>query len=224
MRFIITATDAATRATEAPPVRENQPYAVFTNAVIDTLRSGAAIDGSKDAVTVRQLYDAVRERVLQDTNQRQEPQLLTSGPNAGDLIIAAAPLRPLPPDIVALMGDADAQRRMDAPVKLGRLLRYEGEAWRKPVRQALKTLAKDFDRRVVAEAKDALRLHFTEGEGAIVRPAVPKPETRKAGERFADTLKSGGEGPAMVVIPAGEFLLAVEDHIDATARAVDFRD
>ena len=92
---------------------------------------------------------------------------------------------------------ADVLQRLETPGEFG----------------ALKEAQSDIDQlRAVAVMGDP---RIQRAEDVLAR--ATRYGRHRAGERFADALKSGGEGPAVVVVPHGEFQMgAPEDELDST--------
>jgi len=88
-RVVITATDATQYALEGSQVLGNAQNSLFTHFLIDGLKTGAADRDGRGVVSVDELYDYVREQVL-NTTPRQAPQKWTYR-QPGEIILAKNP-------------------------------------------------------------------------------------------------------------------------------------
>lgn len=92
---------------------------------------------------------------------------------------------------------ADVLQRLEAPGEFG----------------ALKAAQADIDQLRLIAPKGDVRIPRAEAQLA----RATRYGRHHPGERFVDALKSGGEGPALVVVPHGEFQMgAPEDELDST--------
>lgn len=126
---------------------------------------------------------------------------------------AAAQLRPQSPAAVQ-----EARRRMNL-WREARVARLYADAMQKLAAPgefgALKEAQADIDQlRLVAVAGDARIAHATATHARATRYGRHRP-----GERFVDALASGGEGPALVVVPHGEFRMGAPKEEEGSSKA-----
>ncbi len=113
-RFIMTATTAELMAFE------QDGRSLYTRYVVEGLRTGAAAP-DRDEITITDLHDYVRTRVVEDTAAPMRPQLWRDAQtNPAPLTIARnpRPRKPLPADIVDMLWGPDAHRAHSAAVIL----------------------------------------------------------------------------------------------------------
>ena len=93
---------------------------LFTDALIEGLRTGDADDNNDGLVTVDELYDWTYKRVVQRTSAHRPDSF---GELRGDIVIAKNPRpRVLPPALLRMIKHDDAQERRHATGWLGSLL------------------------------------------------------------------------------------------------------
>src|SRR5262245_1805066 len=89
-RVVLTATDSTQYALEGNQVIGNAQHSLFTHFLIDGLKTGAADRDRDGVVTIDELYEHVREQVL-DTTPRQMPQKWAYR-QPGEIVLAKNPL------------------------------------------------------------------------------------------------------------------------------------
>ena len=123
-RVILTATDSTQYAWEGDRVIGDAQTSLFTHFLIDGLRTGAADRDDDGLVTVDELYDYVREQVVEAT-PRQTPRKF-SYQQKGDIVLAQNPFAKrwmLPPEIEEAKNSKLSSLRLVAVRDLEKLLR-----------------------------------------------------------------------------------------------------
>ncbi len=176
----------------------------------------------KNAEAERQTKKALREKQIVSLLKAAEDKLRTRNltiPRSGEARAALDDYRA----VLALDPDNEKARagvRQIAEYFAGKAEEAINDKQWDPAEEFLDKAA-DIDARLPALA--ALRERFTEARRAkAVEQAIPE-QPFKAGDGFRDKLKSGGEGPAMVVVPAGEFLMGSTKETDGDERGDDER-
>jgi uncharacterized caspase-like protein len=178
-RFILTASDAFQYSFEGDDVEGKGVTSVFTEAVIEGLRTGEADLDEDGEITLDELYSYVYARVREKSSQ-QTPRKWASDVE-GEVVIAANPNPAealLPDDLQAAIESYVVEAREKAVERLDRLLsgRHRGIAL--AAYRTLTALANDDSRRVSSAAKRCLAAH--KGEFIAMRAEsqwFPKEET-----------------------------------------------
>ena len=162
-RVILSATDATQYAWEGDRIIGNAETSLFTHFLVDGLRTGAADLDHDGVVTVDELYDYVRDRVV-DATPRQTPRKW-SYRQEGDVVIAQNPFAArskLPPEIEAAKNSKLSSLRLEVVGHLETLLRDRNTGMGRAALAALKELAQDDSRKVANAATEALKAHKRE--------------------------------------------------------------
>jgi hypothetical protein len=202
-RAVLTATDSTQYAWEGDQVTGQAENSVFTQYIIQGLRTGVADTDGDGRITLDELYDYVYEQVVNDT-PKQTPSKWSYG-QQGEIVIARNPnpvVKPveLPMDLQQTIDDPRPWVREGAVRELDRLVRegYPGLAF--AASEALKRLTDDDSRRVASMAGESLAAyagiqHSIEGTVAQAEPAevsewgkqagrVSQPVEARPGKRF----------------------------------------
>ncbi len=161
-RVVITSSTAMEYAFEGSHLSDGAPPgpSVFTDALVEGIRSGEADRDQDGFVALDELYDYVYERVRQGFPQ-QTPCKWEFGLR-GDLYVARNPHRrvapaPLPQDLLDLLDHPTPAARLAAVNELARLAAGTNLARAAAARLALGQLADDDSRRVSSAAGEALQ-------------------------------------------------------------------
>ena len=175
-RVVITASTAMEYAFESAGVSDGTPGrpSVFTAALAEGIRTGAADRDQDGLVALDELYDYVYDRVREQSGH-QTPCKWEFGLR-GDLYVARNPFwreRPaaLPTELLDLVEHPSAAVRLAAVHELAAVTGAAGPA----ARGALARLADDDSRRVSAAATDALDLPPAAAPPAAAPPAAAPP-------------------------------------------------
>lgn len=187
-RAVLTATDATQYAWEGDAVIGAAENSVFTQHLIEGLRSGAADSDGDGDITLEELYEYVYARVVKQT-PRQTPRKWSYN-QEGALILARNPRPPaprdvpLPPELQQSVDDPRSWVRNGAVQELERLLVGTQPGLAVAARNALERIAGSDDSfSVRAAAQKALA-------GA---PASVSPARASAPERSAPPIEPVGE-------------------------------
>lgn len=161
-RAVITATDALQFAFEGSDLVQGDPAArpsIFTDVVVQGLRTGQADLDQDGRVTLRELFEYVDDEVRR-RQPDQTPRLFIHDVS-GDLFVAgrttpATKPTPLPPKVQAAVESEDYWTRVGIVSTLLEHVRGEHPGRALAARQALGKLAADPDDRVKAEAREGL--------------------------------------------------------------------
>ena len=159
-RVILTATDSTQYAWEGDRVIGDAETSLFTHFLVDGLKTGAADQDDDGVVTIDELYDYVRDHVVNVT-PRQTPRKWSYRQD-GDLVIAQNPLAKrskLPPEIEEAKNSKLSTLRLEAVRDLEKLLRGRNAGRSRAALMALKELAQDDSRRVANAASEALKAY-----------------------------------------------------------------
>ena len=159
-RFVLTASDAFQYSFEGEAVQGEGVRSVFTDAVVQGLRTGQADLDGDGLITLDELYSYVHRRVKEQTPQ-QSPRKWESDVEGG-LVIALNP-RPteaaLPEDLQNAIDNLIPEAREKAMPRLERLLRAKHKGLALSAHSALLALAQDDSRRVSMAAQRILAMH-----------------------------------------------------------------
>lgn len=170
-RVILTATDSTQYAWEGDQVIGDAQNSLFTHFLIEGLKTGAADRDEDGVVTVDELYDYVREHVVNCT-PRQTPHKWTYQ-QQGQMVLAQSPVvnrSLLPPEIEDGIRSKLSSLRLEAVRELETLLRGRHIGRARAALAALKDLSVDDDRQV---AKAAAAAVTTDGDDDPARTVVP---------------------------------------------------
>ena len=159
-RVILTATDSTQYAWEGDQIIGDAPNSLFTHFLIEGLKTGAADRDDDGAVTVDELYDYVREQVVNST-PRQTPHKWAYR-QEGEIVLAQNPFAKrsaLPPEIEEGIGSKLSSLRLEAVRDLGILLRGHHLGRARAALAALRNLSTDDSRKVANAAADILKSH-----------------------------------------------------------------
>jgi hypothetical protein len=177
-RVVLTATDSTQYAWEGDQIIGDAQNSLFTHFLIEGLKTGAADKDDDGVVTVDELYDYVRGRVV-TTTPRQTPHKW-SYRQQGDIVLAQNPFAKrsvLPAEIEEAINSKLSGLRLEAVEHLESLLHGHHAGRAHAALGALKALSVDDSRKVANAAAQVLKAH--EGEtggtldpGAGVEPAA----------------------------------------------------
>lgn len=205
---VLTASDSIQYALEEGPsvTPDERPHSIFTRALVEGLTTGDADRDGDGLITVDELYDYLHTEVR--TRTPEQTPCKWAMDQQGKLVIARVPVakrKPaaLPPELHEAIHDRLPWIRQGAVAELARLLQSDHPGHALAARQSLESLVEDDSRSVGNSACQALGWVPT----PVSRPAIVRPVLSV----FRDRLEDGGEGPPMVVIPAGSFLMGSPD-------------
>lgn len=186
-RIVITASDALEYAWDGEALEQDgaPSHSVFTDAVVQGLRSGEADANGDGEVTADELYDHVYRRVL-ERGGRQKPHRFADQAS-GDLVVsrtAAEVVRPVPleQELLARALDPKMLIRLSAVEDLAAITRGAHKGLAVSAVQQLKELASHDDSKKVSQAAaEAVEKYESQG---VVRRASPTSATRS---RIAQT-------------------------------------
>jgi molecular chaperone DnaK len=210
-RVVVTASTALQFAHEGEQdvlssMVETQP-SVFTSAVVEGLRGGAADLDGDGLVSVDELYDYVHEQVRRRV-PAQTPTMSVDSVQ-GTIHLAYSPRNPdsdLIGELRGAVGAPQSWKRIGALHLLERLLGSVRESTREAATKALLTLAADADPEVGHKAR---QLWFARGLGELPRVArAPRP-TQRADDpaSLAFGIDFGTTNSSIGVMEAGEVRL-----------------
>src|SRR5208337_3129618 len=156
-RFVLTASDAYQYSFEGNAVEGQAVYSVFTQALVQGLRTGEADLNGDGLITLDELYEYVHRRVTDQTPQ-QSPRKWAYDVDLG-LAIARNPRpveAPLPEDLQAAISNFFAEPREAAVQRLDALLRGKHRGLALSALKALLVLKDDDSRRVASAAEKCL--------------------------------------------------------------------
>ena len=156
-RFILASSDAYQYSFEGDAVEGSAVCSVFTQAVVEGLRTGEADRDNDGLITLDELYDYVHRRVTDQTPQ-QSPRKWAYEVD-GSLAIARNP-RPveaaLPEDLRLAIDSFVPESREAAAQRLANLLGGRHRGLARAAHKALLSLAEDDSRRVASAAEKCL--------------------------------------------------------------------
>jgi WD40 repeat protein len=162
-KFILTASDAFQYSFEGDEVEGKGVNSVFTDAVVEGLRTGEADLDGDGQITLDELYSFVYRRVRERTSQ-QTPRKWASDVE-GAVVIAANPRpteAPLPEDLQAAIDSFVVEARERAIPRLDKLLRGKHRGLALTAHNVLSALANDDSRRVSIAAERCLAVYSEE--------------------------------------------------------------
>jgi uncharacterized caspase-like protein len=181
-RAIITASNAMEYAYEGDELKGEGRPSVFTEAVVEGLRTGEADLDQDQLVSIDDLYHYVYDRV-RDRTPSQTPSIKSDLEGALYLARSAyqRPIEParLDPDLLSRTEDRYAGIREGAVQELGELLAASDPSVALAARETLLRMTSDDSRRVAARAQAALEAAedaervAREGEASSPPPAAP---------------------------------------------------
>ncbi len=187
-RAIITASNAMEYAYEGDELKGQGRPSVFTEAVVEGLRSGEADLDQDQLVSIDDLYRYVYDRV-RDRTPSQTPSIKSD--LEGPLYLARSTYRPpvhpaqLDPELLARTDDRYAGIREGAVQELAELLASNDPSIALAAREALLRMTSDDSRRVSARAQtsleaaeDARQAAVKQEAAAAAPPAAEPPEPR----------------------------------------------
>ena len=143
-RFVLTASDAFQYSFEGDAIAGDGVYSVFTQALVQGLRTGEADLDGDGTITLDELYRYVHRRVREQTPQQSPRKWETDA--EGSLVIAFNP-RPveaaLPEDLIQALENLMPEARQKAVPKLERLLRGNHRGLALAAHRSLMVLADD---------------------------------------------------------------------------------
>jgi hypothetical protein len=230
-RVVLTATDSTQYAWEGDRIVGDAQNSLFTHFLIDGLKTGAADRDDDGVVTVDELYDYVREQVV-NTTPRQTPYKWTYR-QQGDIILAQNPFvkrSTLPPEIEEAINSKLSSLRLEAVRDLETLLRGHHVGRARAALAALKNLSLDDSRKVANAAVEALRVCDEEDRRrrvgphlAAARAAIEEKQFERALEslRQASHLDAQAEGLAELMRLAEQGQAGSDVVASATALPID---
>jgi streptogramin lyase len=180
-RVVLTASRATEYSFEGDRVLGDGVSSVFTDVLVQGLRSGDADRDGDGMVTVTELYDYAYEAV-RARDARQTPMLWTYGAEGGLLVAQSArgpviePV-PLSDELIALLESARPRLREGAVAELAELLAGPDPGRALTARACLERVAAEDIPRVAALARAALEgvVAAPPPSGATPPPAAPPP-------------------------------------------------
>jgi hypothetical protein len=183
-KFILTASDAFQYSFEGDEVEGKGVNSVFTEAVVEGLRTGGADLDGDGQITLDELYSFVYRRVRERTSQ-QTPRKWASEVE-GALVIAANPNpveAPLPEDLQAAIDSFVIEARERAIPRLDKLLRGKHRGLALTAHKLLSALANDDSRRVSSAAERCLAAYSEEVSAAQAEAGRIANEKAESAER-----------------------------------------
>ena len=156
-RFVLTASDAYQYSFEGDAVEGQAVYSVFTQALVQGLRTGEADLDGDGLITLDELYQYVY-RCVSDQTPRQSPRKWAYDVDLG-LAIARNPHpveAPLPEDLQLAVSNFFPEPREAAVRRLDALLRGKHRGLALAALKALQVLKEDDSRRVATAAEKSL--------------------------------------------------------------------
>jgi formylglycine-generating enzyme required for sulfatase activity len=213
-RVILTASDALGLSWEGDEWLGKDRPSVFTNFLVEGLRTGKADLDGDGKIVLDELYKYVYERVMTSGYAKQTPHKWAQQVE-GQIVVARSPRPPsrttgLPPDLQRAVESPVSWMREGAVSGLERLMRgHEGEI-AQAAREALERLAGDKNPRVADAAARALGI----GERPMPAPSPPTIEKPEQPDVLTITAPIHLE---LVRVPAGEFLMGSDPAKDEDA-------
>ncbi len=218
-RFAITSAAKNQKAYESIEGSEHFPNSPFTQALLDGLNSIKAIN-SDGELTARSLHRYIKEQLLTRASS-QEPKIF--GPEGdNDLILKSRIKKSLPEGLYRKLFNQDPDVRLGSVSRLRRVVKDDHNYLPAAIEVLNQLESKERDRHVYIDLIDLLTslteqnkkqdIH-TRFSKAVAGSKIKAPlvitssKIKLPGNVFQDKLKSGGLGPKMVVVPAGEFLM-----------------
>ena len=238
-RAIITASNAMEYAYEGDELKGQGRPSVFTEAVVEGLRSGEADLDQDQLISIDDLYHYVYDRV-RDRTPSQTPSFKSD--LEGPLYLARSTYRPpvnpahLDPELLARTEDRYAGIREGAVQELAELLSSNDPSIALAAREALVRITSDDSRRVSARAQTALEAAEDAAQAATRQQAAAAPapaERREPGAAGAPATTAGRRPPARGALAAGLIVLVLtigvilvralggDDGGDASRNATD---
>ncbi len=212
-RYVLTASDRLQFSFEKLEGVEAIKNGLFTHYLLQGLEPFAAAEAGGEVITVDSLFDYARERVTEATQNKQTPRLFVRDKEAR-LELARRQRPRIPPELEGKLAGDDYGQRLLAVYELKALVEANA-ALVGPVRMLFQdALERERDFQVREALGHCLR--DMEPDKVTATPVAPIGPTAlnkaaqdryKPGAVFQNTLKDGGEGPKMVVIPAGKFIM-----------------
>ncbi|MGB7685760.1 MAG: caspase family protein [Solirubrobacterales bacterium] len=181
-RIVLTGSRGTEYSFEHEGVIGDSVSSVFTNALVEGLRSGEADRDGDGMITVSELYDYAYEAV-RAKEARQTPTLWSYGAE-GDLLVAHSPRgaivepAPLPEDLLILLESARSRVREGAVAELADLLAGADAGRTLTARAELERIATEDIPNVAAAARAALDGAPDTAEPNLRPPAAPTPPSR----------------------------------------------
>ena len=182
-RFALTACDAVQYSFEGDAVQGEGVCSVFTQAIVEGLRTGVADMNGDGLITLDELYTYVHKRV-KEQNPRQSPRKWESDVEGG-LVIAKNPRPPevaLPDDLQHAVESLFSSVRESAIPRLERLLKGAHRGLAVAAEKQLRALVEDDSRKVSNAAERALTEETRQTEAKRLAEQRAE-ETRQAEER-----------------------------------------
>jgi hypothetical protein len=210
-RFVITASDAFQYSFEGDSVEGEGVYSVFTQALVQGLRSGEADLDSDGLITLDELYRFVHRRVREQTPQ-QSPRKWESDAE-GTMVIGLNP-RPaeaaLPEDLVHAIENLMPEARERAIPRLNTLLRGKHRGLALAAERALIRLAEDDSRRVSTAASKCLEDFGSGTQKSDVGPVQAPPSLKPlppVARVPSEAAPQSPVPPIEITLPLGEFTM-----------------
>jgi len=204
-RVVMTASDKTQYALEGDQVVKDLSLSLFTNYLVDGLKTGKADKDEDGQVDVDEWYDYAREQVIGQTT-KQKPKIWMFD-TEGDMVIARSP-KPvsLPAELNLAIQSPFVAVRLDAVEELKRILSGSNPGLVQAAYQALQALANDDDsQRIRGAAGSALTVfdplwHLrAPGESPLAEPtadervAIEKAEAERLAKEKAEANRLAAE-------------------------------
>jgi Tol biopolymer transport system component len=177
-RVVMTASDKTQYALEGDQVVEDVSLSLFTNYLVEGLKTGKADKDEDGQVDVDEWYDYAREQVISQTT-KQKPKIWMFD-TEGDLVVARSP-KPvsLPAELNLAIQSPFVAVRADAVEELKRILQGNNPGLVVAAHRALQELAAHDDSKRIASAASAALTTFdplwhlrAPGESPLAEPSV----------------------------------------------------
>ena len=165
-RAILTASDSTQYAWEGNSLKGHAAQSVFTRHLVAGIQSGSADLDRDGNITIDELYDYARERVIEEKPGQQPMKMVNA---AGPLVIARNINWSLSPLLRNMIDSPTVEHRLVALHDLGRLYNHGNPFVCSSVMNEIQHLVEDDSRKVSAAAETLLR-------SILPQPLEPLPQ------------------------------------------------